>query len=153
MDADNAVFKSWMLCHVLSRFRLPLAAAASALVLPGGEGRWKEPAAISGVGYCKWKERNVGQLCHAFEVGTACLWSGGRALSFHVLLSCDLGRPQLHKPYWLSPEKNTKNNKHWHNLFQHLWGSEAWSSMKCCEWESAGSFKASPWHDLQTGRH
>lgn len=47
------------------------------------------------------KRRNLGQLCHPFEVGTACLWSGGRAPGFHVLLSCDLGRPQLHKPYWI----------------------------------------------------
>ncbi|KAM7406541.1 hypothetical protein PAMP_000915 [Pampus punctatissimus] len=40
--------------------RLPLAADVSALLLPGGEGRWKKPAAISGVGYCKCKEKKCG---------------------------------------------------------------------------------------------
>lgn len=136
-----------MCCHG-SGYLWPQLRAHSCCQVERGDGESRRPLAVLAIG--SKKRRNVGQLCHPFEVGTACLWSGGRALGFHVLLSCDLGRPQLHKPYWLyRPEKNP----HWHNLFQHLWGSEAWSFMKWDEWASAGSFKARPWHDSQTDKH
>lgn len=69
----TACLKAAALCHVLSRFRLPLAAAASTLQLPGGEGggESRRPLAVLATG--SEKRRNVGQLCHPFEVGTACL--------------------------------------------------------------------------------
>lgn len=110
----------------------------------GGDGESRWPLAVLAI----WNEkrRNLGQLCHPFEVGTACLWSGGWVLSFHVLLLCDLGRPQLHKPYWLYRLEKKKRKRH--NLFQHLWCWEAWSFMKWDEWQSCGSFKSSPWHDF-----
>lgn len=79
-----------------------------------GDGESPRPLAVLAIG--SEKRRNVGQLCHPFEVGTACLWSGGRELGFHVLLSRDLGRPQLHKPYWLYRLKK----KHTHTLTQSI---------------------------------
>lgn len=139
-------------CHG-SGYLWPRLRAHSRCQVERGDGESRRPLAVLAIG--SEKRRNVGQLCHPFEVGTACLWSGGRVPGFHVLLSCDLGRPRLHKPYWLYrlKKKWKKWKKHWHNLFQPLWDSEAWSFMKWDEWESTGNFKASPRHDLQTDKH
>lgn len=114
-----------MCCHG-SGYLWPRLRAHSCCQVERGDGESRRPLAVLAISE---KRRNVGQLCHPFEVGTACLWSGGRALGFHVVLSCDLGRPQLHKPYWIYRLKK-KKKKHWHNLFQHSWSSEAWSFMK-----------------------
>lgn len=120
----------------------PQLRAHSCCQVESRDGESRRPLAVLAIG--GEKRRNVGQLCHPFEVETACLWSGGWAISFHVLLSCDLGRPRLHKPYWLYPlEKKS------HNLFQHFWDLEDWSLMKWDEWVSSGSFKANLWNLLK----
>lgn len=85
-------------CHG-SGYLWPRLRAHSRCQVERGDGESRRPLAVLAIG--SEKRRNVGQLCHPFEVGTACLWSGGRVPGFHVLLSCDLGRPRLHKPYWL----------------------------------------------------
>lgn len=93
-------------CHG-SGYLWPRLRAHSCCQVERGDGESRRPLAELAIG--SEKRRNVGQLCHPFEVRTACLWSGGWALGFHVLLSCDLGRPQLHKPYWLyCPKKKKK---------------------------------------------
>lgn len=75
----------------------------------GGRVGSRRPLAVLAIG--SENRRNVGQLCHPFEVGTACLWSGGRVLGFHVLLLGDLGRPELHKLYWLYCLEKKKGKK------------------------------------------
>lgn len=117
-------------------------------------GGWREsrrPLMVLDIG--SEKRRNVGQLCHPFEVRTACLWSGGWALGFHVLLSCDLGRPQLHKPYWKYHLE--KNNNTLTQSIPALMGLENLMLYEAerDEWESAGSFKASLWQNLVTEKH
>lgn len=130
-----------MCCHG-SGYLWPRLRAHSCCQVERGDGESRRPLAVLATG--SEKRRNVGQLCHPFEVGTACLWSGGRALGFHVLISCDLGRPQLHKPYWLYCLK--KKKKITDTIYFSTYGaSEAWSFMKWDEWQSSGSFKASPW--------
>lgn len=117
----------------------------------GGRAGSRRPLAVLAIG--SENRRNVGQLCHPFEVGTACLWSGGRVLGFHVLLLGDLGRPELHKPYWLyclekKKRKEKKKKKTGTLLSKH---SEDRSFMNPRK-ESAVSFKASLWHNLQTNK-
>ena len=149
VNVDNAALGEQlhaMCCHS-SGYLWPRLRAPSYCQVERGDGERRRRLAALTIG--SEKRRNVGQLCHPFEVETACLWSGGRAHGFQVLLSCDLGRPQLHKPYWLY---SLKKKKHWHNLFQHLWCLDAWSFMKWDEWQSAGSFKASPSTQLTNGQ-
>lgn len=161
----SAPWREAVLRHVLSRFRLPLAVVASMLLLAGGEGggaagESPRPLAVLAIG--SENRRNVGQLCHPFEVGTACLWSGGRVLSFHVLLSCDLGRPQLHKkvlnilPSKQAEERKDEEEKNTGKTYSGTYGARKagalWSEMNE-RWESAGSFKASPWQDSQRDKH
>lgn len=97
----------------LSRWCFPVARWRGKVEREGGGSR--RPLAALAVG--SEKRRNVGQLCHSFEVETAYLWSWGSAISFHVLLSCDLGRPRLQKPYWLYPPKKKKKEKRGTILF------------------------------------
>lgn len=135
-------------CHS-SGYLWPRLRAHSCCQVERGDGESRQPLAMLAIG--SEKRRNVGQLCHPFEVGTACLWSEGRALGFHVLLSCDLGRPQLHKPYWLYRLKKKKKNTD--TIYSSTYGARKpealWSEMN----ESSGSFKASPWHDLRAEKH
>lgn len=83
-----ARFKAAGPCHVLSRFKLPFSPQQAR----GPVARWREgglrgcrecgaegegragsrrPLAVLAIG--SENRRNVGQLCHPFEVGTACL--------------------------------------------------------------------------------
>lgn len=115
-------------CHG-SGYLWPRLRAHSCCQVERGDGESRRPLAELAIG--SEKRRNVGQLCHPFEVRTACLWSGGWALGFHVLLSCDLGRPQLHKPYWLyCPKKKKKNTD---TIYSSIYGARKpealWSKM------------------------
>lgn len=125
---------SAMCCHG-SGYLWPWLRAHSCCQVERGDGESRRPLAALAIG--SEKRRNVGQLCHPFEVGTACLWSGGRALGFHVLLSCDLGRPQLHKPYWLycleKKEKKTHTHTQTDTIYSSTYGARKpealWSEM------------------------
>lgn len=121
---------SAMCCHG-SGYLWPWLRAHSCCQVERGDGESRRPLAALAIG--SEKRRNVGQLCHPFEVGTACLWSGGRALGFHVLLSCDLGRPQLHKPYWLYCLEKKEKKTHTHRLTQSIPALMGLGSLKLYE--------------------
>ena len=122
----------WAACCHGSGYLWPRLRAHSRCQVERGDGESRRPLAVLAIG--SEKRRNVGQLCHPFEVGTACLWSGGRAPGFHVLLSCDLRSPRLHKPYWLYRlKKKKKNEKNTDTIYSSPYGTRKpealWSQM------------------------